>query len=43
MSLKINNLVVNVHVADVAADKVSQQMESLRSEILEECKALVDE
>jgi hypothetical protein len=43
MSLQINNLVINVHVAGVAADKVAQQMESLRSEILKECKELVNE
>jgi hypothetical protein len=43
MSLEIKNLVINVHIAGVAADTVVQKMEKLRSEVLDECKELIGE
>jgi hypothetical protein len=43
MSLEIKNLVVNVHVSGVAAETVQEQMDALRSDVLEECKELIQE
>lgn len=41
MALEIKNLVINVHVSGSAADKMQEQMDALRSEILDECKELI--
>ena len=41
MSLEIKNLVINVHVAGSATDKIQDQIDALRSEILDECKELI--
>ena len=43
MSLEIKNLVINVHVSGSAEENVSGRIERLRSEILDECKELIDE
>ena len=43
MSLEIKNLVINVHVSESSEHKKQENDESLRSEILDECRELINE
>jgi hypothetical protein len=42
MSLEIKNLVINVRVAG-SSDEEKKSVESLRSEILDECREMISE
>ena len=43
MSLEIKNFVVNIHVAGFSEDNKQEDLENLRSEILEECREMISE
>ncbi len=43
MSLEIKNLIVNVHVSGNSSEVKKDQLQALRSEIMEECRVLVNE
>ena len=43
MSLEIKNLVINVNVAGASEEKKQENIEMLRSEILDECREMISE
>lgn len=43
MSLEIKNLVIDVHVAGASEEKKQENIEMLRSEILDECREMISE
>ena len=43
MSLEIKNFVVNIHVAGSSEDNKQEDLETLRSEVLEECREMIRE
>lgn len=43
MSLEIKNLIINVRVAGSSDEEKKESVESLRSEILDECREMISE
>ena len=43
MSLEIKNLVINVHIARNSAEMEQNQLNALRSEIIDECREYIEE
>ena len=43
MSLEIKNFVVNIHVVGSSEEKKQDNIEALRSELLEDCRELISE
>ncbi|PWJ36836.1 DUF5908 family protein [Fibrobacter succinogenes] len=43
MSLEIKNFVVNIHVTGSSKEGKKEDLEALRSEILDECREMISE